>query len=222
MRRILVVLTLAGCGFTAPGGQQQPADASAKSDGPAGNSGPMLDAMLDAPTGPQCPAGYAAIPTLNGSTSQYRFVSGPQLSWIDAEHDCEDDGTSANRATHLIVLDGNAEKSAMILGALGTGAAINDQWIGYTDLADEEQGFRYVTNQPTTLALIPSMDADDKDCVRIKDTGAAEARDCAETNRYVCECDGIAAAPNRFPNPPNGNNGGGGGPGPGGGGPGFP
>ena len=227
MRCLVMTLTLAGCGFTAPAGQQQPVDAANGGDAPAGD-GPSIDAMLDAPTGPQCPAGYAPITTLIGSSSMYRFVNAPQLSWLDAEHDCEDDGNTTNRPTHLIVLDDTGEKNAMIAGPLGVGAAINDQWIGLTDLADEEQPFRYVTTQPSTLALVPTMDADDKDCVRIKDTGAAEARDCAETNRYVCECDALSAASTRFPNAPNGNNGGGGGGGgpggggPGGGGPGFP
>lgn len=213
MRRFVWTLTLAACGFTAPAGQQQPADARQGGDAPGstGTDAPMIDAMLDAPTGPQCPAGYAPIPTLLGSTSQYRFVNAPQLSWIDAETDCENDGNMTNRATHLIVLDATAERTAMIGGPLGTGVPINDQWVGFTDLADEDQDFRWVTAQPATLSLSPTADADDKDCVRIKDTGAAETRDCAETNRYVCECDAISAASSRYPNAPNGNNGGGGG-----------
>ena len=228
MRGLVIALTLAGCGFSAPGGQQQPSDAPISdapitdapitdppiTDGPmidgpmidgAMIDGPMIDAMIDAPAGPQCPAGYAAIPTLLGSTSMYRFVSAPQLSWIDAERDCEDDGDSTNRPTHLIVLDDAAERAAMIAGPLGVGGSINDQWIGLTDLPDEDEAFVYVTNQQTTLALAPGSDAVNKDCVRIKDSGAAEARDCADTNRYVCECDAFSAMPNRFPDPPNGN-----------------
>jgi hypothetical protein len=168
--------------------------------------GPMIDAMIDAPAGPQCPAGYAAIPTLLGSTSMYRFVNAPQLSWTAAEADCEDDGDATNLPTHLIVLDDANERSAMIAGPLGVGVAINDQWIGLTDL-EEEGEFEYITNQQTTLTLTPGMNADNKDCVRIKDSGNAEARDCNETNRYVCECDASKAQPSNFPNPPNGNNG---------------
>jgi hypothetical protein len=212
MRCLVLFLTLAGCGFSAPGGQQQPADAPEGIDssetGPSSDA-PNLDAMIDAPSGPQCPAGYAAIPTLLGSTSQYRFVNAPKLAWVDAERDCEDDSDNSHRPTHLIVLDDNTEKNAMIAGPLGVVTAINDQWIGLTDLEDESDDFDYVTNQSNTLDLTPGMDADNKDCVRIKDTGAAEARDCTELDRYVCECDSHAADPERFPNTPNGNNGGG-------------
>ncbi|MBL9020044.1 MAG: C-type lectin domain-containing protein [Myxococcales bacterium] len=210
MRGLVIALTLAGCGFSAPAGQQQPPahDAPAPSDAPAPGDGPPIPdgPMIDAPVGPQCPAGYAAIPTLVGSTSQYRFVNAPQASWIAAEMDCENDGDTSNRPTHLIVLDDASERAAMIAGPLGAGAAINDQWIGLTDLADEDD-FIYVTNQQNTLTLAPTMDADNKDCVRIKDSGNAEARDCNETNRYVCECDMFPAQPNTFPNLPDGNNG---------------
>jgi hypothetical protein len=212
MRGFVIALTLAGCGFTAPGGQQQPVDATTSDgpgqdrpapDGPAPD-GPMADAALDAPVGPQCPAGYAAIPTLLGSTSQYRFVS-TQVAWIDAERDCEDDGDSSNLPTHLIVLDDTAERDAMIAGPLGVGGPINDQWIGLTDLEEEDESFNWVTNQQATLALAPGGDAANRDCVRIKNNAAAEARDCTETNRYVCECDASPAVPGNFPNLPNGN-----------------
>ena len=215
MRGLVIALTLAGCGFHAPAGQGQPIDASGGadapgSDGPAddapGTDGPTVDAMIDAPVGPQCPAGYAAIPTLLGSTSMYRFVGAPQAAWIDAERDCEDDGDSTNRPTHLIVLDDAAERDAMIGGPLGVGGNLNDQWIGLTDLKEEDEAFQWVTNQQNTLAVAPGGDAVDKDCVRIKNSGVPEIRDCAETNRYVCECDASAAVPGNFPNAPNGNN----------------
>jgi hypothetical protein len=213
--RYVVFVIAAGCGFTAPSGQALSNDAPPGTDAPVGadapnSDAPAPDAMLDAPIGPQCPAGYAAITTLLGSTSQYRFVGAPKLAWIDAERDCEDDSVAGERPTHLVVLDDAAEKNAMIAGPLGVGPAINDQWIGLTDLEDEDD-FDYITNQSSTLDLAPGMDADNKDCVRIKDTGAAEARDCTESNRYVCECDDRQADPQRFPNLPNGNNGGGGG-----------
>jgi hypothetical protein len=216
MCRFLLLALAAGCGFQASnGGQQQPVDAARAIDAPVGDpDAAMPDAMTDAPSGPQCPAGYGPIAALANSASRYRFVNAPKLAWIDAERDCEDDGDMMSRPTHLIVLDDAAEKAAMITGQAGT-AAINDQYIGLTDL-EEEGEFRYVTSQAQTYSANPTMNADNKDCVRIKDTGVEEARDCTETNRYVCECDSISAASSRFPNLPNGNGGGGGG---GGGGP---
>lgn len=209
--RGVVFLLVTGCGFTAPAGQQQPVqDAPKDSDAPTGSDAPMadvpmIDAMIDAPTGPQCPAGYSAIASLTGSTSKYKFVNAPQLSFEDAERDCEDDGGPQMRPTHLIVLDDATEKTAMMAGLTG-GTLINDQWIGVSDLPNEGNGYEWVTNQPTTLTVTPSGNADNKDCVRVKDTGVEEARDCAETNKYVCECDMFAANPQHFPNPPDGNN----------------
>ena len=217
MRRMLALVAIAGCGFQANnGGQEQPIDAATTTDAPIVDpDGPapdtMTDTMTDAPTGPQCPAGYGSIVALSNTASRYRFVN-TQVAWIDAERDCEDDGDMMQRPTHLIVLDDAAEKAAMITGLLGT-AAINDQWIGLTDL-DDEGDFEHVTNQSSTYTANPTANADNKDCVRIKDTGAEETRSCDETNRFVCECDAISAASSRFPNPPNGNNdnsGGGGG-----------
>lgn len=208
MRGLFFVALAAGCGFQANnGGQQQPVDAAGSIDAPiVTGDGPLpdaaADAMIDAPTGPQCPAGYDAIVGLS-TTSRYRFVA-TDATWIDAENDCEDDAAPTDRATHLIVLDDMAEQTAMLGGLLG-GTLINDQYIGLTDLRDEDESFAYVTNQQTTLGISPGSDSNTKDCVRIKSTGVAEARSCGETNRYVCECDGIPASPSRYPNPPDGN-----------------
>ncbi|MBA3461318.1 MAG: C-type lectin domain-containing protein [Deltaproteobacteria bacterium] len=209
MSRLYLLALVAGCGFQANnGGQQQPNDAAPSTDAVVSSDAPMTDAgadaMADAPTGAQCPAGYDTIAALGNSASRYRFVS-TQLAWIDAERDCEDDGDMMQRPTHLIVLDSVAEKTAMITGLLGT-VAINDQWIGLTDL-DEEGEFEYVTNQAATYSATPTGNADNKDCVRIKESGAEETRSCAETNKFVCECDANRAAPSQFPNPPDGNNG---------------
>jgi hypothetical protein len=225
MRRMLLVALLAGCGFKATnGGQSIQTDApagtdgrgpgdSGSADGPGDASTP--DVMADSSSGPQCPANYLPIVGLStASPSTYRFVS-TQTTWLAAENDCEDDAIGV--PTHLVVLDSNAERSAMIAGPLGI-STIADQWIGATDLQSEGQ-LRYVTTQQNTLTLSPTMNADNKDCVRIHNAGANEYRACTETNVYICECDGAAADEDRFPNFPDGNNGGGGG---GGGGPGFP
>ena len=103
-----------------------------------------------------------------------------------------------------MVLDDAAEQLAAIGGIAG-GGNLQDQWIGATDLGEESE-IRYVTAQPVTLTLTPSAANDNKDCIRLKNTPSTEFRDCTEVNKYVCECDGRAADPNRFPNLPNGNN----------------
>ena len=202
-----VLALVTGCGFSATRGQGNPGDdASAIDAPPAGDGQPGSDAavdqMTDAPTA-LCPITYAPIAT-NPLGSRYRFVGGNGASWIDAETDCADDATNTAPATHLVVLDDAAEQLAAIGGIAG-GGNLQDQWIGATDLGEESE-IRYVTAQPVTLTLTPSAANDNKDCIRLKNTPSTEFRDCTEVNKYVCECDGRAADPNRFPNLPNGNN----------------
>jgi len=207
MRGALVALALVtGCGFRT-GGQSAPSDdggvldASGSGDGAADAA---IDAAVDAVVVPLCPATYAPLITLVPNASRYRFVAGGGLSWLDAENDCADDATGAELATHLVVLDDALEATAVIGGLTG-GQNINDQWIGATDLADED-AVGYVTAQATVLALTPTMDAPDKDCIRLKNSGGTEFKSCLDTYKYVCECDGRPADPARFPNPPAGNN----------------
>lgn len=195
---------VSGCGFHT-GGQGSPSEDAAGKD--AAHDGSMLsdagiDTMADA-AGLRCPSSYGAIlgyPT----QSRYRFET-TATTWLQAEQDCEDDGAaiSSASASHLIVIDDVAERVAMIGGLAGSGN-LNDQWVGATDLAAEGT-VGYVTAQATTLALTPSMQADNKDCIRMKNSGNTEYRDCDEQNRYVCECDGVVADAARYPNLPDGN-----------------
>ncbi len=207
MRRSWVVFILAaGCGFHAPAGDNQRVDARTSIDSPRqGDGSPDAPTAppIDAPAGTQCPATYAPIVALAASTSRYRFVS-TAAKWIDAETDCENDAAASDRPAHLIVLNDAAERIAMIGGIAG-GGNIQNQFIGAVDLGQEGE-LQYVTNQANTLALNPGMNGDNKDCVRIKNSGTDEYRDCNETNRFVCECDGNTANPSRFANLPNGDN----------------
>ena len=207
MRRFCIVFMLAaGCGFHAPAGDNQGVDARASIDSSRPGDAPPLDPpqdlQIDAPPGAQCPATYAPIVALASSTSRYRFVS-TAAKWIDAETDCENDAAAGDLPAHLVVLDDAAERTAMIGGIAG-GAGLQDQFIGAVDLRQEGQ-LQYITSQLNTLAINPGMNADNKDCVRVKNSGAEEYRDCNDTNRFVCECDGNTANPSRFPNLPNGN-----------------
>ncbi len=205
---VAVLAVVTGCGFSASGGQGGPgADASAIDAAHQGDGGTdaAVTQMPDAPVGPQCPSTYAPIVSVNPMSSRYRFSGATGLKWIDAENDCADDAAGGELATHLVVLDDAAEMLAVIGGLSGNGN-IQDQWIGATDL-EEEDTIEYVTNQTTTLTLLPTAANASKDCIRLKNTPSTEYRSCDEVNKYVCECDGRAADPNRFPNLPNGNNG---------------
>jgi hypothetical protein len=183
----------------APGPADAPAVVDADPNAPDAPAVP--DAAVDASAVPVCPAGYAAIPGLS-TGSRYRFVS-TEERWIDAELDCEDDPVGADLPAHLVVIDNITERGAIIDGPDGT-ANLNDQWIGETDLFLENV-FIYVTPQVVVGIGVLSGNSSTKDCVRLKNTYAHEVRDCDEPNGYVCECDGVAADPGRYPNPPDGN-----------------
>ena len=198
---VVALALVTGCGFSA-GGQGSPRDDASAIDAAQSGDGHAVDQMPDSPVGALCPVTYSLIVSAPTLSSRYRFVGGGGQKWIDAENDCADDA-GAGLATHLVVLDDTAEATAVI-GGLASGGNINDQWIGATDLQAEDN-IEYVTAQGTTLTLTPTMNAVDKDCIRLKNSGATEFGDCNETNKYVCECDGQVADPSRFPNLPDGN-----------------
>ena len=193
---------VAGCGFSGDGPPATITDADpTKPD--ADPLRPDADLRIpdagpgdpDAMPPPTCPDGYIQLP---GFGTRHRFVASP-AEWPEAEADCEDDSIGPQHyATHLVVLAGGGiERGALALFG-------NDMWVGLTDLADDDE-FEYVTDQEVVDGLGPSNNATDRDCVRLKGTGALEARDCEEDNIYICECDGREPDPARFPNPPDGN-----------------
>jgi hypothetical protein len=189
-------------------------------DGPRGDGGGPPDADLtmpdarevpDAPPGtpdappnmpdafvPLCPATYAQPA---GGTSHYRWVL-VSTNWLAAEADCEDDAGPTEIPTHLAVVDNAGERSILINGS---GTTLNNQWIGGTDLASEGSAI-YVTPQAGIDPLTGlNGNVAMKDCVRITSGGGYDVRDCTNGNIYVCECDGFAAEPARYPSYPNGN-----------------
>lgn len=142
-----------------------------------------------------CPASYTSV-----GGSHYRWV-GTGTNWLAAELDCEDDATGLEQPTHLAVVDDAGERSILITG---TGGSLDNQWIGRTDLA-AEGSLIYITPQAGVDGAGASGNSGMKDCVRMGSDGSYAARDCTNTNIYVCECDGFAADVTRFPNYPNGN-----------------
>jgi hypothetical protein len=203
MRRALILAMLAGCSFTPNPTEHITGDGPPIADGSLGSDGmppdgPNPDASVDSPPGVHCPSGYAGI-TSGGipSASQYRLGSNTTSNWISAENDCENDPMGTDLPAHLSVLDSTLERDALAVLAGG------DQWFGQTDLPAEGV-FVYVTLQGVVLPTSPTGNQSFKDCVSYD--SQFHARDCNETGHaYVCECDGLAASPARYPNPPNGN-----------------
>jgi hypothetical protein len=143
----------------------------------------------------QCPASYTAV-----GGSHYRWSSS-SANWLTAEQDCEDDAAANEIPTHLAVIDDGGERAIVISGS---GTTRDNQWIGRTDLATEG-ALIYVTPQSAVDSAGASGNSPTKDCVRLQSSGTHQVRDCTNANLYVCECDGFAPDPSRFPAYPNGN-----------------
>ena len=205
----LAVVVLAGCPYTGrplsdPDADPNAPDARVDAD----LSVPDAREIPDAPPGtpdappnlpdafvPLCPSTYTAA-----GGSHYRWV-GIGTNWLAAELDCEDDAGPSDQPAHLAVVDDATERTLLITG---TGGSLDNQWIGRTDLASEGT-LIYITPQAGVDPSGASGNSGMKDCVRLGNDGSYDARDCTNTNIYVCECDGFAADPSRFPNYPDGN-----------------
>lgn len=155
----------------------------ANRDGMIVIDGPRGDALVDAPPDAAmftCPSGYLPI---TGQTSKYRTVL-TQLSWSNAEADCENDGSG----THLAVVDDATEHAAV--DAL-TGASI---WFGLTDRKVEGTP-RWATGAlPVYTNYGPNQNTAGYDCAGIYQ-GKWAWGDCLTLIHYVCECDGIPPDP---------------------------
>ena len=156
-----------------------------------------IDAVpMDAPAPNMCPPTYGI--TLMGSTSRYRIVNNPS-TWPSAATDCADDLAGAPYATHLVVINGDQELSAV--DALTAGM---EAWVGLSDRKTEGT-FLWVTAQPNAYPpasgapwdpSTPSSAPGDN-CVRMRiaDLGAFA---CTQTRIYYCECDVYANDPTRY------------------------
>ncbi len=189
MRSALAALMIAGCVFDRAGlpaaGDAPRIDAAADAAPDAVPDADPPDAAPDAaPDASPCPDGYAPI-TGAPAGSQYRVVTSGK-SWIDAEHDCEDDGATS----HLAILADDAERDAV------RGAVSGQAWLGVTDIVAEGTWLE-VTSGLAAYRPWNSNEPNDlfgEDCVEL-DGGGFNDEGCGNANVYVCECDGLAANP---------------------------
>lgn len=144
------------------------------------SSGEGGDAGTDAM--PQCPGDYVAV-----GPSKYRYSSTGAM-WLNAEADCEDDGSG----THLAIISNGAENDA-VETIVGTTRV----WLGIHDRVTEGT-YRTVTDLPQTYLPWESTEPHgEDDCVTVSDEQFAD-EDCIDIRPYVCECDGAAAKPSTF------------------------
>ncbi|HSD88715.1 MAG TPA: C-type lectin domain-containing protein [Kofleriaceae bacterium] len=194
-----VALALTGCaqllGLESPG----LGDAGAPGDGARPGDGLMdgiVDGGTDAPiTSNACPTSYQSVP----SVGIYRFVT-TTAPWPVAAQDCANDGVpNSSKHTHLAVVTSTMEYSAL------ASMVMADNWIGLSDRATEGN-LIWVTAESTSYPPMsgspwgigePNNSAA-VDCVRLEVSGLFSMLDCANTRRYICECDTFADDPTRY------------------------
>ncbi len=152
----------------------------APGDGPAGD-GPAGDGPAgDGPDGMlQCPAPFQKTP----SGACHLGVSLVPLPWTEAERDCE------QRGGHLVVPDSPAEAAEVP----------DPRWIGVSDRVVENT-FRAVTGAIVSFTFWEAGEptGDLADCARTSGDGRWVTGSCNFPFPYVCEYDGLPAAPGAF------------------------
>jgi hypothetical protein len=172
-------------------------DAASAIDAPPPDAPPPPDAAVVACADGTAPPGYSL--RLPGRSSCYR-VDFDEEWWIDAQTDCDDDGTG----THLVVIDDLAE-NGFLRAIKPPGGNI---WIGVSDRVDEGV-YRWVTDQASTISPLPWNSGKGgesaEDCVELRDAdGLWNDHDCFATfspsyrRAYVCEIDGVASDPSNY------------------------
>lgn len=131
-----------------------------------------------------CPASYTPLGSL---PSKYRSVTNPR-EWVQAQQDCENDGTG----THLAVVNSQAEHDAIdaITGASGI-------WFGLNDRITEGKPLWVTGSMPTFTVPAGVNNTNAYDCAGMID-GEWGWGECITPIAYVCECDGIPADPSAY------------------------
>jgi hypothetical protein len=190
---------------TLPDSPGRPADPDAAgaidgpdpADAPPPDAPPPPDAAVVACVDGAAPPGYSL--SLPGRSSCYRVDFDIEW-WIDAQTDCDDDGSGS----HLVVIDDLTE-NGFLRSIKPPGGNI---WVGVSDRVDEGS-YRWVTDQASTISPLPwhprKGGASDEDCVELRDADALwNDHDCVYAfnssyrRAYVCEYDGIASNPSNY------------------------
>lgn len=156
----------------------------------------VTDGAPDAVGSTVCPAGYTASP-FGGI---YRMGT-MQKPWDLAAMDCLDDTIGGGtKHTHLIVLSSDAELNAATAFSLQA-----DVWLGLTDRVTEGTYIWMTSDAPTYPPTTGPPWAQGQpangvaaDCVEMDQFAQLSEASCANTKRYICECDTFAADPTRY------------------------
>jgi Lectin C-type domain len=190
---LLLTTALAGCVYDVSGHTFAHEDSDAAESAPDAAEPPEApppDAMVDAappdatPAPPPlaCPDDYQVDPQTG---SAYRL--GWLLKrWRAAERDCEDDGPGI----HLAIVDDEAE-----LASVSALAGVLPAWVGVSDRVDEDRFLGVDGRAPDFMPWDtgePNDSGFGEDCVELRRSSFNDLP-CAVPQRYVCECDGVAA-----------------------------
>lgn len=193
--RVVWLAVIAGCGFHTPGRAMDMASGDPEPDAP-----PPIDAAIDAGFDlAQCPASYStALPGFSG-TSRYRLVVQAHEAW---EHS---DGCARDLpgATHLVVLDSQAEHTAVAaLVAASMGIAGDAVWIGAVQLRSATRpadGWLWFDGTPLTTGWtlnepndVGNDESDHEEQFVELEKARPTLNDAFGTagNGALCECDG--------------------------------
>jgi len=196
------VLALSACGFEH--GALGPADGGGgDDDGGPTSDGRKTDAATDAPRTfdkTRCPSGYLDVAGAAGS--RYRVITTVHNFW-DQHDDCNNDGT-APEITHLVTLGSQAEANVMAGIAGGrfyigasqdpnqTVKSANWHLFDGNDLASA-----WAVNDTPSEPSDADGTENGQEQVAVVDTNTLMSDAGGLTSyRAICECDGIAIAPN--------------------------
>ncbi len=193
MRFVAVLVLATGCrqllGFeelAEPSAGDAPIVEDGSGTDGASSDTPLADAAL------VCPASYTIV--IDGSASRYRHVTSSSITWLNANTDCVNDGTT----THLIVLTDDIERAA--IEALTDGPV---RWIGlsnraaietYVPVTDEQVSYPPASGTPWAPGE-PSFT--ETRCVALA-AGALITLSCGNGRNFICECDAFADDPMNY------------------------
>jgi hypothetical protein len=169
MRRLALVMALAGCGRVGFGEGTHDA-ATVAIDAKLATDAPLL--ALDAG---ECPSTYMAA---NGSCYRLSLVRAP--TWLDAELACEADGVGA----HLVTVD-NAQEASLLETVFAP--MTNDYWCGMTDRITEG-AYRNVTGELAPYLPWTPGEPNGADCGQF-DGVEFVVSDCLISEEFLCEFD---------------------------------
>lgn len=169
----------------------------ASSDADHRSTDAAIDAPVDAPRTPGCPANYIQIGTL---ANRYRTAT-PIVDWPTAEQLCEADRGNFALYTHLVVFATDNERS--MVNALVSGSV---RWIGLSDRI-VDQTYRWVSTENPVYPPLTAWTSNGPDTTPGADCGEMLGNSDLQMTgcmpqpvglTFICECDAFPVDKTHF------------------------